>query len=407
MKKNFLMVASLLIAAMLMVVSCSQEVKAPVDNNLVEVTLNTSAARGDLNYTGFGDSQNGSITYRYKLTAKWNQNNVSGADQVVGNTANHVVFSNGANATTQSLGFVSQGLWEVDVIGSIGKKDVLHGSTQVYFNKKNSSVTVYVKPINDSANARIELDVHVNDHDTGSAYKLVYSIETVDGSPASGKVNGSEVTLTNKDLTRDDGQLDSNGFRKWSAIVTDMTPGYYRVTVTMMNGTTKVGGLTKGVLLFAEDTSAKLSGYVNSSDFIEGTLNVHYPSVNVEVKAGKITAGTHVFVEGEAASPSYDVTYTAEASIANSNSQAGTPTYTWYADGVKLTGENNTETYTAHYKQTEPGYKTVTCVVNYTFSVTGDDGSAVEFKAQGADDLTTLVNGVTPTTSESTEPSNN
>ena len=34
MKKNFLMVASLLIAAMLLVVSCAQEVKAPVDNNL-------------------------------------------------------------------------------------------------------------------------------------------------------------------------------------------------------------------------------------------------------------------------------------------------------------------------------------------------------------------------------------
>ena len=41
MKKNFLAIASLLIAAMLLVVSCTQEV-APVDNGLVNVTLSTS-----------------------------------------------------------------------------------------------------------------------------------------------------------------------------------------------------------------------------------------------------------------------------------------------------------------------------------------------------------------------------
>ena len=44
MKKNFLKVAALLIAAMLMVVSCTQEV-APVDNGLVKASVNIADTR--------------------------------------------------------------------------------------------------------------------------------------------------------------------------------------------------------------------------------------------------------------------------------------------------------------------------------------------------------------------------
>ncbi|MCI6115009.1 MAG: hypothetical protein MR687_06960 [Spirochaetales bacterium] len=398
MKKNFLMVASLLIAAMLLVVSCAQEVKAPADNNLVEVTLNTSAARSTLNYSGFGDSNNGAITYRYKLTAQWHPESVNGADQVVGNTTDATGAVNGyislsEGTATANLGYVSQGLWEVDVIGSIGEKDVLKGTTQVYINKNNNTVNVYVKPIETAEKAGIELDIKVNDHDASSQYKLVYSIEKVDGSEATGTVGTESKGLTNLGL--DKGQnLDENGFRSWTTKITKMTPGYYRVTVTMMNGTSKVGGLTKGVLLFAEDANAKLSGYVNSSDFINGTLNVYYPTVSVAVTAGDITAGTITI--GDNTVNTYDVTYTAIPTIAGNNSITGTTTYTWYADGVKVTSENAESTYTAQYKQTEPGYKTVTCVVKYTFSVE-DAGDTIEYVVQGAKDLTTKVDAVTQT----------
>ena len=392
MKKNFLMVAALLIAAMLLVVSCTQEV-APVDNNLVEVTLNTSTARSVLQYTGYGDS----ISYEYKLTAQWHPEKVSDnkADAVVGETTGFLPFESDSDPTVQGLGYLSQGLWEVEVNGKVGEDIVLNGKTQVYINKNNNKVNVFVEPVSEENNARISLSVNVNDHEaikeTGNKYKLVYSIEDVGGNFASGTV-GSETKNQINGLDMSAGSsLGNNGFREWTATVTNMKPGYYRVTVTMMNGDDKVGGITQGVLLFANDTTAKLSGYVNSSDFINGTLNVYYPSVSVEFGVPTITEEKHAFVKGSAEEDSYKVTYTATPKITGDNSKGGIPTCTWYADGVKVTGENASSTYTAYYKKTEPGYKTVTCVVKYTFSVTDDANNTVEYVVQGSGDKTTKV----------------
>lgn len=385
MKKNFLKIAALLIAAMLLVVSCSQEVKAPEaeDNGLVEAFLNTSAARSALTYSGLSIDN---VKYRYRLTAQWKP---EGADQdaVVGNTTGvesadsegYIAFDNDETKSSQGLGYVSQGLWQVDVIGSIGeggaKKDVLKGTTKVYFNKTSGSdtVTVYVKPIDTASSAQITLNVKVNDHDSGSAYKLYYSIEDVKGDEIVGETEMNKTESVEK------------GYRLWSIEKTGLNPGYYRVTVTMKNGEDVVGGLTTGVLLFAGDTSATLSGSVNSKDFINGTLNVFYPNVKVTITPSAVTKTDN----------KYHVTYTATASIENHNGLANNvqPTYTWYADGVPLTNENNASTYEGIYD--EPGNKTVTCVATYTLNVpnynnTGDN-TTVAFVVQGSNYLTTLV----------------
>ena len=411
MKKNFLMVASLLIAAMLLVVSCAQEVKAPLDNNLVEVTLNTSAARSALEYSGL-DIAN--VTYRYRLTAQWKPDSVEGTDEIVGNTLGksdadaygYINFSE--DPTSQNLGYVSQGLWLVEVIGKIGNNDVLIGSTQVYFNKNNNnSVTVYVSPINTSSNAGISLDINVNDHDaTGTGYKLYYTIQDVGGAVAKGTV-GEETNqdLTGIPLTRgnivNDTDDKSTGYRNWTASATGMKPGYYRVTVTMKNGDDFVGGITKGVLLFAGDAAnAKLTGSVNSMDFVEETLNVVYPNITLTLTSTLDSANK----EG---SVNTDVTYTATSEFTNSTSlpseyTVADPSYAWYENGKKGEGTSalktvdgkKASTYSVSYEN--PGYKTVTCVVTYTLQIPNGNNTVstekVSFAVQADKGMTVKIN---------------
>lgn len=402
MKKNFLMVASLLIAAMLLVVSCAQEVKAPVDNNLVEVTLNTSAARSALKYDGLKIEN---VKYRYKLTAQWTP--TGDQDPVVGNTKAGVDGADdegyiSIEGTSKTLGYVSQGLWQVEVIGSIPfgetSKDVLKGSTQVYFNKNNgeNSVTVYVKPIDDTSNAGLSFDIKINDHDADkddNAYKLVYSIEDVGGVTATGTV-GEESSKRLDKVSLIPGSLVEDGFRSWTGKVTGMKPGYYRVTVSLLNGNEVVGGLTKGVLLFAGDAdNAKLTGSVNSMDFVNGTLNVVYPKVSLTLTSG---------LNEDKGTINSEVTYTAEPKFTAdlpSGYTVGAPTFTWYenggaGNGTAATAENNTATFKKTY--TTPGYKTVTCVVKYTLNVPNGNNTGktdtVSFSVQADAALRVLIN---------------
>lgn len=402
MKKNFLMVAALLIAAMLMVVSCTQEV-APVDNNLVEVTLNTSTARSALIYSGLGDETNSTINYRYKLTAQWTP--TGNQDAVVGNTQANV---DGADSegyisftgTSKILGYVSQGLWEVSVIGSINGNDVLSGKTQVYFNNNGENrVTVYVKPIDDTDNAGLSFEININDHDAVDKYKLVYSIQNVSGGTVNGTVDSETSARNLNNIRLKPGDLDNtSGYRTWTGKVSGMTPGYYRVTVTLLNDTVAgtdeptevVGGLTKGVLLFAGDANnAKLTGSVNSMDFVNGNLNVVYPEVSLNLTSGltanKGTVGSEV---------TYTATPTFEATLPSGYS-VGAPTFTWYENGGAVTGENATATFKKTYRT--PGYKTVTCVVTYTLEIpngnnTGNTNKKVSFSVQADAALTVLIN---------------
>ncbi len=358
MKKNFLMVASLLIAAMLMVVSCTQEV-APKNDGLVEVTLNTSAARSVLKYDGLKIED---VNYMYKLAAQWTP--AENQDAVVGNTtgkeeADNEGFVNFKDEDN-NIGYVSQGLWSVEVRGYINDKLVLSGSTQVYFNNNNKTVTVYVQPIEDAEKASLDLNIKVNDHDAtttvpsagNEGYWIYYTIENVSGTVVN---NCNGIGLTRGDT------LD-NGYRTWSSTVSNLTPGYYRVTVTMKNGSNVVGGITKGVLLFAGD-SASLSGSVNSMDFVEGTLDIVYPSISLVIESeGSATVGS-------------EVTYTATPKTDSftklpTGYQVSDPTYTWYENGGEVsatTGENNVNTFKKTY--ITPGNKTVTCVVTYTLTI--------------------------------------
>ena len=69
MKKNFLKIAALLVAAMLLVVSCSQEVKAPENNGLVEASFSVGFDR-DIKIEDFKGT---GITYVYSVTPNWDK----------------------------------------------------------------------------------------------------------------------------------------------------------------------------------------------------------------------------------------------------------------------------------------------------------------------------------------------
>lgn len=104
MKKNFLMVASLLIAAMLMVVSCTQEV-APKNDGLVEAKLNVAYSR-DLSVTG--DTNTSDIRLTYTMSPKWSVGDAS--EQIYGAKTSETPFTDNV-----SIGYVTPGLWEVKV----------------------------------------------------------------------------------------------------------------------------------------------------------------------------------------------------------------------------------------------------------------------------------------------------
>ena len=79
MKKNFLKVAALLIAAMLMVVSCTQEV-APKNDGLVSASVNIADTRS-LSTSG---EELGNISYQYQLKALFTK--AGDNSDIVGNT---------------------------------------------------------------------------------------------------------------------------------------------------------------------------------------------------------------------------------------------------------------------------------------------------------------------------------
>ena len=64
MKKNFMAIASLLIAAMLLVVSCSQESVVPENNGLVEAKLSVGYGRG---LSVSGDTKTDNLTFKYSM----------------------------------------------------------------------------------------------------------------------------------------------------------------------------------------------------------------------------------------------------------------------------------------------------------------------------------------------------
>lgn len=385
MKKNFMAIASLLIAAMLLVVSCAPEanVEGKVEENgFVNASLMATAAGKALTVSYPKDE---ALSYTITLDAKWDKNSEYKMDEIVGEKTIELSSISG----TIDLGWISQGLWTVTVEGKRtvktdgveSKVTVVTGSTTKYITKDNKDVVVFLGTKTDSEiKTPLDFDITVNELATNNAeYSLKATIERAD------KVN---KTPSNPNLTLDPADNSVGNTRNYTGNTT-LTPGYYKVTVQLLNGANVIGGITKGVFVKGE-SRITIKGSVSASDFAKGSLAVIEPVVTTNMRAAtdvtEENAGTISLTktdgvnEGTVELPTsykeepYTITYTVEPSYTPTEDQDGvtisSPTYTWTVDGETPTEEKaliTDNSITVNY--TAPGFKNVTCLVTYVCTV--------------------------------------
>lgn len=375
MKKNFLKVAALLIAAMLLVVSCSQEVKTPEneDNGLVAVTLNTSVASKGLTFEGLESVEN--VEYTYTLDALWNDN---GLDEKIVGEKNDVTISNINNSI--DLGYLSQGYWKIIVKGThkVTNKVVLYGETNQYITKDKGAVTVFLNVNGDNDNTTgsiLTFNIDVNDLAAGNnGYTLHY---TIDGA----NYKGTALTTKSGDISKFSNENNITKFKGSTPDNDKLQPGYYRVTVTLKNGESVIGAITRGFLLIDGDEEVTIKGSVSASDFEESTLQVFTAKVSIDNVTAKVkdtttdllprTASAAGLYAGSVTCDNDDNTVTVVYSLTPSiNIEQGTngvtevsaPKYTWMVNGV----DQNNDSSTLEIGYT-PGNRYVTCIVTYTY----------------------------------------
>ena len=373
MKKNFLKIAALLIAAMLLVVSCSQEVKAPEndDNGPVAVTLNTSVASKGLTFGGLEALDE--LTYKFYLDALWDDTNLD--EKIVGeNVTTGKTFTGTSNI---DLGYLSQGYWNIRVEAKKGETVVLSGETNQYITNNNSSVTVFLNIAgNDSsAGSKLTFNINVNDLAAGNnGYTLHYSIDGADykgGEPAVKRGVISTKTQNGNNITNFAGSTPDNNKLK---------PGYYRVTVALKNGESVIGAITRGFLLIDGVTEVTINGSVSASVFEKSTLNIFTAEVNISNVTAIVKDTTTNLLPSTASSAGLyassvtcgsdnkvTVVYSLSPNLLNIEkdkngvTEVSGPTYSWMVDGVE---KSTNPTLEIEYT---PGNRYVTCIVTYTY----------------------------------------
>ena len=365
MKKNFLMVASLLIAAMLLVVSCSQEVKAP-ENELVETTIGLAYGKD----VTVGYTDNSSIVYKYELKHLWTDLN-NGAP-IYGETNGEVyVYTNeSGNAVAKKLtdnldpfnsNYVTPGYWEVTVNGYSNNKKILTGSTKVYFNKTNSNATVYVSPLTNSevtGNVTITLvmeDLDLGDTNETGASKVKYTIDNGSAS-AIDRVAKANTSDENKSY------VENQAAHEYNITLTNVQAGYHTITISVEGYT---GGVTKSFLMIPGNNVA-IKGSVYPSEFNNSISSIKVVTLRPVVLSINDTAFSSGSVEPVTVTKG--TTYTASMADFSYTGLTGSFTYTWYVDGVKQGSvekpiNGKTAILTA---PNVPGDYTVTCVAMLT-----------------------------------------
>lgn len=259
MKKNFLAIASLLIAAMLLMVSCNQEV-APVDNGRVKASLLIDDSRKLVVRDDIGD-----VTYKFRLDNQW-------TDLSIENGSKQDVYGETPAETwkdlpqDKSLGYVTQGLWTVSVRGYKGNDVVLEGSVNHYFNTQSTVVMVPVVP--SEGTGKVNLTIQMNDleKDDTSYYGLSYSLVAL---------NGDTVNVENNPFSVNKGNDGDNATYTVSEL--GLAAGYYLLTVNVtetVGSTTKyIGGSTITFLVINEGT-VDIKGYVEPNTFDNDTVKI-------------------------------------------------------------------------------------------------------------------------------------
>ena len=408
MKKNFLMVASLLIAAMLMVVSCTQEV-AP-KNELVKASFSVGFGK-DIQIKDF-DGKN--ITYEYSVQPKWSKLE-SGVDPygAVTNKKIEGEKSISQRVTNQTIGYLTPGLWEVTVKGYINYssaeskgKLVLEGQKTTYITKDRSVVTVLVYPITEGT-AKVSFDLEMQDLENNNEIRVeFYDIK--------GNQQGNTVILKKGvdgvSVTKIEGKAAYKYVKGASESDTNVfelpSVGYYTVKVYVPN---YKGGYVR-TFLATKDSTIAITGSVYPSEFIESSLNIVSVNVNNATVSVSGTPSDNkkndlsnnvikyydhnsmmTFALDDTANTYLkDDEVTSLTTNSNVSNIERTPEYKWYINSTEVTNTSfPTASVSEDGKKLEytfaPGSYSVSCVITYSVTFTYNDGTNSETKVFNGD----------------------
>lgn len=375
MKKNFLKVAALLIAAMLMVVSCTQEV-APVNNGLVEATIGLAYGK-DVTVTHGKDAE---ITYMYKLTPMWS-NLENGAPAYGGTDVFVNLFEGTKKIADTSLGTVTQyvtpGYWLIEVEGLVGNVAVLKGSTKAYFNSTGSTATVYVSPVSSESKGKMTINLVMEDLDSAdaandTASKIYYLLDGADDISAN-RVYLTKGTAVSGSAAHNYSVIRETTENKDEGIVS----GYHTITLKVDKYT---GGVTKSFLMIPGN-DVTISGSIYPSQFkkSESTITVVSLGSKTLTAAGEqFTENNNTPVKVTTKSVSVSIeAFTAPFTQQEVSSLGYTGvtgiTYSWYLDGVKKGIDTSTSSTSIDLpvdtnSTVIPGDYTISCVAKFTYT---------------------------------------
>ncbi|MDD7162360.1 MAG: hypothetical protein SPF69_07210 [Candidatus Ornithospirochaeta sp.] len=363
MKKNFMAIASLLIAAMLLVVSCSQESVVPENNGLVEASLSVGYGR-DIKVDGDTDAKN--LTVEYKMTPQWTNTNgeKTGDDQITNPAKDWTTLPDSGN-----LGWITPGHWLIEVRASKGevgnKKIAFSGSINAYFSNKTHTATVYLSPAAGTSSITIDVSMQdIKDDGASTNYKLTYEILTGKGERHTSETDIPEVTPT-EEATED-------YITEYKTQKISLDPGFYTVIVYVVDAEgTKVGGIRKGLLL-ADGDNANLTGHIEPADYSNVTINAVYVDVNVALSDAQSS------YNNDKKKYILTVTATDSTTVPGYAGNNFTVTYEWFVNGDKVpvaqsnslsATEENAKTGSKTFEFTNPGYKNIACQATYKVTV--------------------------------------
>lgn len=361
MKKNFLMVAALLIAAMLMVVSCTQEV-AP-KNELVEAKLGLAYGK-DVEVT----TDDGKIiTYTYQLSPMWS--GVDNATEIFGNRAETVVnpgtmYSVSETVSNVDMGLVTPGLWKITVKGYTDyseeskRKLVLFGENNAYFVKGTSNATVIVSPTTSTGVGTVDISLEMQDlgkKEDLEKNEIKYSIYNV----TKGETTKSGSLARSSSTTND--------VYTYTALLGDVKAGYNTITFST-NDDAGNGGIVKTFLVIPGN-KVTIRGSVSPSEFQAAKADI----VTVSMDGASLSITDQRPDDNDMYSLYTNTNYTV---VVNTNdiittlssklpdgATAGPTEYKWYVNGIEETGSNESFT----FKKIKAGDYTVTCTFKYSF----------------------------------------
>lgn len=378
MKKNFLMVASLLIAAMLMVVSCTQEV-APKNDGLVEAKLGLAYGK-DVEVTTDDDGK--IITYTYQLTPMWSD--VDNATDIYGNRDETVVnpgtkYSVSDDVEGVNMGLVTPGLWKITVRGYTDYSDntkqklVLFGENNAYFVNGSSKATVIVSPTADEGVGTVEITLDMQDLGKENKNVIYYSIYNVTAgkyyNETAEETDNETAEETIRTYSLEKSQSAVNNVYTYTKKLENVKAGYNTITFSTDDSAGK-GGIVKTFLVIPGN-KVTITGSVTPSAFQTAEADI----VTVSMKDAELSI-TNQRPDGKGMySLSTGTSYTVNVDTKNilltlaANLPVGAtanPTeYKWYVNGVEKVTNNDNTPYT--FSASTPGDYTVTCTFKYSF----------------------------------------